>query len=640
MFTRKSLATSKLVILLTMIALTVLLGGCSDDDPATVSGETPQAEVAASLAQPSQTVAAVEENLTQLDQFDNPLGSLAEDVGLSGDLEFDVWTGEGMSFPDQAGALASGMRDLSLLKTKTVQLANAKELPRQLDIAMEKSAAMDVVDGDTLAVEYFDTPDSTGLNALIVVTAPDLVRFVVLREYPRIIGHVVRLEQEIVIDTGGTLDDDSDDQYYSATSEVEMFGGEIAYGSLAPVSGNGPMEAGVQVLAHSRVENPRWHILQAWNEADIVMDPGDFRVEGDETMYSFNLTVHWLNDAEYSAELAGLQGGSINEEDEVRAIGFLTAAPADRWLESISDTLLAHMGDLDDEEDDLLIEVSRGAVFDGTASDGGHPRHYVHFLPVEPVAPGEEPCGGVAEQDVWYPADWRLVHLQREADINCDGSGSLHVLHELRDGSEFERTITWDGAGNATVSEDRLDGTQVTGTFSESTGDYSIQTTFPTGNDPVSRHQYGQSGDDSIDAYDVFIWQDAHADSTHFAATENGAETTINGYKVRGDMREEFAVTVVEDESITGTWSRNDGAAGDFTLEQLEGGSSHLVYSATDPEAEGSPSVTGDLYFAPDGSGYGTIVLTQFGNTVTYEITFGPDGTGGLDDGDGEVIPL
>lgn len=639
MFTREFHISNFRLVLLALLALAGMLAGCSDDDPAAVSGETPQAEVAASLAQPSQTVAAVEENLNQLDQFENPLGNLAADVGLAEDLDFEAWTGEGMSFPDQAGALASSMRDIGLLKSRTVQLANTKELPRHFDVAREKSA-MDVVDGDTLAVEYFDTPDSTGLNALIVVTAPDLVRFVVQREYPRILGQVVRLEQEIVIDTQGTFDDDTDDLYYSATHEVEMFGGEIAYGNLAPVSGEGPMEAGVQVLAHSRVDDPRWHILQAWNEADIVMDPGDFRVEGDETIYSVDLTVHWRNDAEYSAELAGLQGGPINGEGEVRALGFLTAAPSDPWLESISDTLLARLGDLDLENDDLLIEVSRGAVFDGTARDGGHPRHYVHFVPSEPVLAGNEPCGGVVEQDVWYPATWLLVHLQRDADIDCDGSGSLHELQELRDGSDFERTITWDGAGNATISEDRLDGTLVTGTFNESTGDYSIATTFPAGNDPVSRTQYGQSGESSIDAYDVFVWQDAHADSTHFAATNDGAETSIAGYKVRGDLREEFAVTVVEDESITGTWSRNDGAAGDFTLEQLEGGSSHLVYSATDPQAEGSPSITGDLYFAPDGSGYGTIVLTQFGNTVTYEITFGPDGTGGLDDGDGEVIPL
>ncbi|MBU8869624.1 MAG: hypothetical protein KOO60_02000 [Gemmatimonadales bacterium] len=628
------------LILLALIGLMVGLGGCSEDDPTEIDVDEPQATVAASLSQPTQTVAAVEENLRQLDLFENPLNSLASDVGLYQDPDFEGWTGEGMSFPDQGAALAAAMRRIDNLKSTSVKLATADDRPRQLAIAMEKSETSEIADGDTLFVEHFAAPDSSGLNALIVVTAPDLVRFVVQREYPPTFGKPVRFEQEIVMDTNGTLEDDTDDLYHSATHEVEMTGGEIAYGHLAPVSGEGPMQAGVQVLAHSRVENPRWHILQAWNETDIIMDTGDFRTDGDETIYSFEVTVHWRNDAEYTAQLAASDDGPIQDADQVRALGFLTAAPTDNWLESISDTMVAVMGDLDDESDDLLVEMSRGTVFDGIASDGGQPRNYVHILPSEPVAPGEEPCGGLAEQDVWYPAAWWLVHLQREADIDCDGSGTLHELRELRDGSSFERTITWDGSGNATITENRLDGTQVTGTFNESTGEYSIATVFPAGNDPVSRHQSGQSLETGITATDVFVWQDAHADSTSFAASGDETEFTITGYKVRGDLREDFTISVIDGDSITGVWSRNDGASGDFTLEQLEGGSSHLVFSATDSQAEGNPSVTGDLWFAPDGSGTGTITFTQFGLTVTYEITFGPDGAGVLDDGEGNLVAL
>ncbi len=641
MFTDSHLAKNNRLLPLVLLCLVVLLAGCSDDDPVAVTDDVPLATVAASLSQPTQTVAAVEENMKQLDLFENPMESLVSDVGLNEYADFEGWTGGGMSFPGQGAAMAAAMRRVNDLKSRSAKLAVTEELPRQLNLAMEKSGNLEKADGDTLFVEYFDTsPDSSGFNALIVVTAPDLVRFVMMREYPVTLGHPVRIEQEIVLHTNGTLEDDTDDQYYSATHEVEMAGGEIAYGHMAPVSGEGPIQAGVQVLAHSRVENPRWLILQAWNEADIVLDPGDFRVDGDEAIYSFEITVHWRNDAEYTAELAAPGGEAIGEADQVRALGFLTAAPNDAWLESISDTMLAVMGDLDTEDDDLLVEMSRGSVFDGIASDGGHPRHYVHFLPSAPIAPGEEPCGGYAEEDVWYPATWWLVHLQRDADIDCDGNGTLHELRELRDGSDFERTITWDISGNATLTENRLDGTQVTGTFTESTGEYSIVTVFPAGNDPVSRRQYGQSQESGIEATDVFVWQDAHADSTHFTTSGDETGFTITGFKVRGDLREDYTITVDGEDSITGTWSRSDGASGDFTLEQLEGGSSHLIFTSSDPEAEGSPSVAGDLMFAPDGSGTGTITFTQFGITVTYEITFGPDGVGSLEDGDGTLITL
>lgn len=631
-------------ILLIMTSLSLLLlaaAGCSDD-PATPSGQQPQAEVAASLAQPARTVASVEENLDQIDLFASPLSTIAGDAGLSGDADLEGWTGDGISFPDQSAQLAQAVRDGNGLPRDAARLSRSKALSRDLALAID--TGLEKADGDTISVEYFDTADSTGLNALVMVTEPDLVKYVVQRQYPAQLGHPVRIEQEIVIDTNGTLENDSDDSYHSASHLVEMTGGELATGTLAPVSGSGPMQAGVLVLAHLRVENPRWRPLQEWNEVDIVLDPGDFRTEGDESLESVTSTVHWLTDAEYTASIAAIGGGSIDQAEQVRAVGHLNAAPANHWLASVSDTLVAYLGDLETEEDDLLISLARGSVFDGTASDGGSPRHHVRFLPDEPVSPGDEPCGGEAHEDVWYPSNWLLVHLQRDADLECDGSGTLHELREFRNGSSFERTVSWDGQGGATVSESRLDGTTVSGSFDEGTGQYDITTTFPVGHDPVARHQSGTALESSIEAYDVFTWQDAHADSTYFNAVDDVDSRTVSGYHRDGDLREQFTVTATgaegEEDSITGSWSRNDGATGEFTLEQLEGGSSHLAFSASDPAAEGSPSVVGEITYAPDGSGTGTVTITQFGNTVTYEITFGPDGEGSLEGDGGEVIAL
>nr|MBC8426357.1 hypothetical protein [bacterium] len=62
--------------------------------------------------------------------------------------------------------------------------------------------------------------------------------------------------------------------------------------------------------------------------------------------------------------------------------------------------------------------------------------------------------------------------------------------------------------------------------------------------------------------------------------------------------------------------------------------------AASDPAADGSPSITGEVWYAPDGSGTGTVTFTQYGNSVTYTVTFGPDGVGTLADGSGTTIIL
>jgi hypothetical protein len=367
---------------------------------------------------------------------------------------------------------------------------------------------------------------------------------------------------------------------------------------------------------------------------------GDFHVEGDETFFNIESRVLWRSGAEHLMDLAAEDESAIEHDSVVRGIVNFTAAPTHRWLVSVADTMRAQMGDLDDDMDDLLLELSRGTVFQGTAIDGGNPRNYIHYIPDEPVAPGEEPCGGEAHKTVWHPQDWWLVYVEEDADVECDGTGTLHRLREFRDGSIFETTITWDGAGGATIQESRPSGVSIAGTWNEATGEYEVETTFPDGHDPVSRLQSGVTGDGEVEAWDIFTWQDAHADSTYFNMVETNDVVEISGFEVNSDVREDFTLTVNADETVTGTWTRNDGANGAFAIELLEGGGSYLVYTAEDPQADGSPSVEGEIWFAEDGSGYGTVSFTQYGITVVMDITFGPDGTGSLTDDTGNVLVL
>ena len=207
-------------------------------------------------------------------------------------------------------------------------------------------------------------------------------------------------------------------------------------------------------------------------------------------------------------------------------------------------------------------------------------------------------------------------------------------------GTSASRTVTWDGEGGATVQETRPDGTVVDGEFDESTGAFSVLTTFPTGHDPVSRHRHGTATEATVTAWDETEWLDEHLDRTYLTATTADGVTIASGYREDGAVREDFTLSHSENGDAAGEWERNDGATGEFALEMLEGGGSHLTFSAADPNADGSPSLSGEIWYAPDGSGTGTITYTQNGVTVTFPVTIDPDGTGSIDDGEGGTFLL
>lgn len=627
--------------LLGVAILTLGLSGCSDD-PASPSGEMPEADKAAEMTAAVQGPASVGGTLDDLDMFRNPLTSLAEDAGIYQETPLDGWSDGDASYdyPSKAALAAEAVRDCDAL------VANARRAVVGRDAPLARLGRLAPADplktaGDTVAVVYYDTADSTGLDALIETDVADVLRLVSQRAYPGAgLLQIAERDEEIVFDSNGTLEDGEDDLYHSVHVERILGNGETTTSALAPVSGSGPMEDGVEVLASCRVDDPSFNPLQAWRASEIRLDPGDFRTDGDEEIYGLSATVHWRNEAEHTATLAPVAGGAIEPDTDVRAVGAFTARPGNAWLESTADTLLVRMGDLDDDGDDLLYAISRGAIFDGTAADGGSPRSWVRMVPDEPVLPGDEPCGGEAEQDIHYPDTWWLSHLNRSADIDCDGSGSLTVLMDFADGDSYTRTITWDGLGGVSVDETRTDGTVVAGGFDEATGAYSLVTTFPAGHDPVSRDRHGTALDGEVEAWEIVTWQDAHPDTTYFTALESGGQTSASGYRVDGELREDFSLACDEDGNASGAWSRNDGAAGEFAVETLEGGGSHLTFSASDPAAEGSPSVSGEVWYAPDGSGTGTVTFTQYGNSVTYTVSFGPDGVGTLDDGAGTTFTL
>jgi len=625
------------------LILAIGLAGCSIEDT-TAPGTTPDPQKAAELASGVQGPAEIGTTLNDLGMFRNPLETLAEDVGIDDDMPLgEGWMDDGVSYGYPSKALMTAKAFRGAMHTRDVGIAataaHDSPLARLSRISLE--VALDKASGDTLAVQYFDTADSTGLDALIETDELNILRLVSQRTYPgAALLQIAERHNEIVLDSNGTLDTSDDDSYFSVHLGFTRANGEQTTGVIEAVNGVDAIGSGVRVRAYHRVDNPSFHILQAWNEAEIQLDPGDFDVEGDETIFELTATVHWRNGAEHTASVAPVEDEAIEPDTDVLISGTFLASPNNTWLQSTEDTLLARLGHLDDESDDLLFEITRSAIFDADAADGGQARSFIRMTPDTPVGPGDEPCGGTAEQDIHYPANWWLVQLSRDVDIECDGSGSMTETSVFQNGTSYTRTITWDGLGAATVTENRPDGTNLSGSFNESTGAYSLVTTYPVGHDPLSRDRHGTAVDGSIEAFEIIEWLDGHDDETFFSATETETQTSITGYRINREVREDFTLTSNDEGDTNGSWTRNDGAEGEFEVDMLEGGGYRLTFSASDPNAEGSPSMSGVIEYAPDGSGTGTVTLTQYGISVTYTVTFGPDGSGTLNDGAGNTIPI
>jgi hypothetical protein len=627
-----------LSLLILALGLILMSMGC---DHVTPSEEAPSGEIAAAMAASSQSAATVGENLELVELFAAPMASSVEDLGLDGETDFDPWSGEGADFPELAMLGAQGFRGTANLQVSVATSVTSGRKATQ-ELPQIEWGGPGRAEGDTLSVEHFNSPDSTGLNAVIEGAEPEMIRFVMIRDYPNA-GPLQpnHRDSEILIDTQGTMEDNSDDEIHRVEVSEAWANGQVVTGSMLPESGSGPLLPDAVIIATHRTDDPMWHPLQSWFESVVRLEAGEFETEGDEVFHSFTNTVAWINGAEETAGIMAVDEGPIVDGSEVVVSAEFTAAPANGWLESVQDEIRANMGDLDDEADDLLLEIGRTSIFDGVDYEGNSPRAIVSFTPEQPVAVGEEPCGGDYEEEVFYLNDWWVEHLQRQVDIGCDGSGTVHVHMDFADGSSLDRSITWSG-GIATLEETRPNGTVVAGTWNENTGDYSVTTTFPAGSDPEQRIQSGNYSDGHMDARDEFIWMDEHEDYTEFSADESEAGWSIAGTRVDGALNETFTLSGSEGE-LTGSWSREDegvDASGNFTLTELAGGGAHLVFDAEDLLAEGEPQVSGDLWYEPDGSGHGTVTITQFGNTVTYEIEWSADGEGSLTDGQGNTVPL
>ncbi|MCP4545002.1 MAG: hypothetical protein GY835_00895 [bacterium] len=631
--------STKLVLMTQMIlAALLLLSGCEQTTPVQ---DPPDSRTAASLAVVSRTPATVEDNLALQTMFDTPMSMATGESGLYGDIEGDAWTSESISIPEISALNSLAFSAIGTFRGSTAGAVRGKgKFVEEPHFAQVETRA-DPAPGDTLFVNHFPgNPLVDGLDALIYVDPPHRLRFVSLRNHPDAPAILpTRSLVEVVFDTNGTPLNPLDDIHFSLHAEEEWANGQRITGDLASETPGEPIAAdGVAVALH-RTENPMFNPLQSWRETEVRLVIGSLDTDEDDAMHSLRCTVHWLSGAELTTQVNEVDDGPIMDEVTVDVSATFTAAPANAWLEMVVDTLRMQLGVQADGSDDLLESISRESTFDGVDMNGDNPRSIVSFTPAEPVGNGQEPDAGVFEQLVFYPVDWWLLRLDRTLTINADGSGSLDAEMLFRDGSTFTRHVTWDGAGNATLTEERPGGVVVSGTWNESDGEFNVTTTFAAGHDPISRVQSRIFSEGAYEFSDEFIWLDGHTDLSTFSVTGDEDNFTIVGHSERGDVIEDFTLSG-RPGALEGDWSRNDGASGSFELDELEGGGSHLLFTAVESDEEGDCSIAGEIWFAPDGSGHGTVDVTENGVTITLTIEFGPDGTGLLHDSEGNEYPL
>ena len=330
MNTPSTTRTNRLLWLL--LALLVLgLAGCSEDpvDP----GAIPDADKAAELTAGVQGPATVGGTMNDLEMFRNPLSTLAEDAGIYQETPVDGDWGSDVEYdyPTKAAMAAAGFRNAKTAEEEARPLVSTKSSPlaRLSILSVEQPGK---AEGDTVAVVYYDTADSTGLDALIETAETDILRLVSQRAYTGAGPlQIATRSTEIILDSNGTLEDGGDDAFHAVHHTSELGNGETTTADLAPVSGTGPMEPGVEVRAYQRVDDPSFHVLQEWQEAEMILDPGEFQVDGDEAIHSLVATVHWRNGAEHTASIAPIAGGAIEPDEDVRAVGAFTARPNNLW---------------------------------------------------------------------------------------------------------------------------------------------------------------------------------------------------------------------------------------------------------------------------------------------------------------------
>jgi hypothetical protein len=367
---------------------------------------------------------------------------------------------------------------------------------------------------------------------------------------------------------------------------------------------------------------PQGNLLLASIEDEIVVDLGSDRdSEADDTWLSLRSAVRFNGGAILAREVdLRDQGGFV---DGVRAsiVSTYTPRPDHPRLIDVVSTLVVDLHQIDDEGDDRFVSVDRTTRLSGVAHDGGSPRVVESVEFEEPVAEGEEPCGGTLRRDIRFRRDRALRSWTDTASFACAGGGSLGREIVYADGSVDALRLTEDLDGVVHLDAEARDGSTTVGSFDESSHRFEFTTAWPQGFDPVERSVQGSTNADETawQLDEQVTYADGFVEENHLEGSEDDQGSRLAGTHAGRDETVDFELASNLEETRLSGWIENDRDQRiEFEVEELADGSMLLDFLATEPGVR----VEGHLEVGPDGCGDGTLTITENGNTVTIEVSF------------------
>jgi hypothetical protein len=367
---------------------------------------------------------------------------------------------------------------------------------------------------------------------------------------------------------------------------------------------------------------PQGNLLLTAIEDKILVDLGaDRESEADDVWLYLHSELRFNGGASLAREIDLRDQGGLVDDARASIVSTYRPRPDHPRLVDIVCTLVIDLHSIADESDDRFLSVDRITRFSGVAHDGGSPRVDESIEFEQPVAEGEDPCGGTLRRDIRFREDRALRSWTDTASWACEGGGSLSREVVYADGSLDALTLTEDAQGIVRLNATRRDGTTAVGEFNEAAHTFEFATSYPEGSDPIRRAVQGSTNENETawQLDEQVSFSDGFVERNHLAATEDANGRTLSGTHQGRDESVEFQLQSNLDETMLSGYVQNDQDQRiEFSIEQLADGSALLDFVATEPGLR----VEGHLELDPSGCGNGTLTITENDATVTIEVSF------------------
>lgn len=294
-----------------------------------------------------------------------------------------------------------------------------------------------------------------------------------------------------------------------------------------------------------------------------------------------------------------------------------------------------------DKSDDEFLRLFRAVEFaDGT-------KVAEELLPEPPLLAGTEASAGVFKRLITVGQPQDLTTYSMGIDFEADGSGKIHEEAQYLDSTQGLRDTIY--SANGVVKFHALDrnGTESNGVYNKAEGTHKLEIIFPEDHPVAKVEEAGKitvaengDGEGDIGRKITFKSGDVVTEKITFTRTGNVTKIlTSNSAGGKGGMQ---VTKNPASTSTEGRWTDAKGNVTDFIALYFGDGTSIQSFVIDNPNTPAvKPDVEGEITYAPDQSGIGTIKVHQrTGAIVTYRVIYNADGSGSVIDEQGNHHPF